>query len=142
MEMNKVVKRGKRSEATRRIWVTFEESVYEALSKRSKDLGYTIGALTRLTLDRAVAAGFLSAENPSLRGTSVVSAALAEEYVGLTTGIRQEDRDRIRLLTEVVELQQQVIDQMQQRIDSHKETILRQAVELAIYETDGVTDAG
>ena len=141
MEMNEineaVKRRGKRSEATHRIWVTFTKGTFEALSKQSKALGYAIGALTRIVIDRAVVCGLLTDDLPSLRGEDVVSAALAQELVDLS----KEDGERIRLLTEVVDLQQRLLDQMQQQTDTFKTTILRQAVEISIYETDGVTDA-
>ena len=141
MAMNKVVKRrGKREGPTSRIWVTFTQATYEALSKRSKKIGYTLGALTRQTIDRAVACGLLLDDLPSLRGEDVVSADLMEQYVELATKTRRSDGERIRLLTEALDLKQQLIELMEQRTEKYKETTLRQAVEIAIYETGGFTD--
>ena len=141
MDTNKVkkvaMKRGKRSESSHRIWVTFSDHVYSALLKRSKELGYTVGALTRRTIDRAVVCGLLDDDLPSLRGADVVSKPLVDEYVQVTQNNQRGDAERIRLLTKLVDLQQRRLDQLQQQVDNHGEVILRQAVEIAIYETDG-----
>ena len=142
MARSKVVKRrGKRSASTRRIWVTFSLPVYEELAKRSKATGYTIGAVTRLTIDRAVACGLLTDDLPSLRGEDVVSADLMERYVEIATETRRLDRESIRLLTDALDLKQRTIELMEKQIDIYKDTALQQAVEIAIYEQARVTDA-
>ena len=139
METDKVVKRrGKRSEETHRIWVTFTREVFDTLSNRSKALGYTIGRVTRLTMDRAIACGLLTDDLPSLRGKDAVSKGLVDEYMRITKGAMQEDRERIGFLTQTVNLQQQRIDQMQEQIDIHKESIMEQAVLIGLYETNAV----
>ena len=136
MAVNKLVKRrGKRAGPTHRLWVTLAQPTYEALRDQSVKLGYSIGALTRLTIDRAVAAGLLNAEKPSETGAVIIGVTQSEQYYRLSEKLLRLQEDHIKILQDRIALKDQMLAQMQQGLEEYAETITQQAKEIEWKET-------
>ena len=122
-----------------RIYVTLSEPTLAHLNREGLKLGYSVSWLAAGLIDRAIAYKMPGGEKPNSE-VSVVDFALVQEYTQIVKKNEREDAKRIKLLTEFADLSEQRIAQLEKRIESHKETILRQAVELAIYETGSATE--
>ena len=137
----KIKRRGNRKGASHRVSMSFTKSTYEALRKESVKHDYSIAEITRQVIDRSIVYGLLSDEEKPLPAAALGSYAEMQEYVLIASKNRREDAEKIKLLTEFVDLHHKRVTMLEELIESLEGRLLEQAVALATYETDGVTDA-
>ena len=126
---------------TRRISMSFTESTYEALRDQSAKSGYSIAGVARQLIDRAVAAGLLSAETPSSKVEDLVKMYRFERLVETYEELRLEMQLNIDLLLRKIDIYERRNGQMQQKFEEYAETITEQARDIQFYEQARVADA-
>ena len=134
----KIKRRGDRLGPSHRVSMSFTKSTYEALRKESVKHDYSIAEITRQIIDRAIVYGLLSDEEKTLPDSALGSYAEMQEYTLIVNKNRREDAEKIKLLTEFLDLHSERVALLERQIALYEETILRQGVSLAIYETDDV----
>ena len=143
MARSKVTKRrrGKRAGPTRRIGITFNAAAFDMLSEQSKATGYTIAAVARLTMDRALALGLLHSSTPPSKAEDLVKLYQKETLEQVHEELRLAMQENIDLLLKRIDIYERRDDQKQQMLDESAEIITDQARDIQFYEQGRVHDA-
>ena len=117
---------------THRITMTFPENLFKALSELSDKRGYSISAIARQTIDRAVGAGLLDTDTPSQKGAAVIQVTQFEQYAEFAEGLNRLHEDQLENIRGHLKLRDKLLFDMQQRLKEYKTLIEEQARDIAL----------
>ena len=112
--------------------MTLPKNLFQVLSEVSTKRGYSISAIARQALDRAVGAGLLDADTPHKKGTVVVRLTHFEEYADIAQETIRLDREQIKILDGRLTLALKFTDQQQHLLEEYSELITEQARDIAL----------
>ena len=140
--MNTIVKRrGKRTGAMARLWVTMAKTSHDTLKAESEQRGLTIAALVRQLIDRALALGLLHSSSPPSKVEDLVKLYQKENLVQVHEELRIAMQENIDTLRKTIDAYERRDDHQQQMLKEYVEIITDQAKDIQFYEQGRVHDA-